>query len=638
MFDFAKKFLAGLGVSILFILFIELILLIFGVVPLNQRTDLTVGFSGYSSLFEKKTNPNGEEVYTTSHGKYRWFNPQSFPVKKEEGTVRIFCLGGSTTYGRPYKDNTSFAGWLREFLPKTDPTQNWEVINAGGISYASYRVARLMEELAEYEPDLIIVYSGHNEFLEARTYQNLKELPEFVLKLSGLASHLRIYSLLHNIFFDQQDLLSEEVKPILDNSVGPKDYHRDDQLRSVVLKDYENSLRNIVNLGEKAGAKTILVTPASNLQDFSPFKSESNSELTEPDIQKITMLKKNINSAIDKKNYEQAAVIAKQAVDISNRDADLLYQYGQILLKLNRVDEAKNFFIKSRDEDICPLRALSPTIKIVAKVAKEKNTGFLDFDKIVGELSNSGIPGSDLFLDHVHLTIDGYRHLALALIHEMKKNGILRINETWNEQVINSLSENVINSIDEREHAVALRNLSKVLAWAGKKEEAELLIDEAVKILPDDSESLRQKGSLLIESGDKEAALVQYREAVRLNPVDAKIHHTYGILLSELGYKLEAEKILNNAINLNPNLDNIYFDYGLVLHNLRKLKPAETAYRNAIQRNPNHSESYNNLGIVLAQGGNINAAYEQFVKALEVNPNNVDAKNNLARARKVLGR
>ena len=82
-------------------------------------------------------------------------------------------MGGSTTYGRPYFDNVSFCGWLRAYLQAADPTRNWEVINAGGVSYASYRVAILMEELVEYDPDLFIVYSGHNEFLERRTYPQI---------------------------------------------------------------------------------------------------------------------------------------------------------------------------------------------------------------------------------------------------------------------------------------------------------------------------------------------------------------------------------------------------------------------------------------------------------------------------------
>ena len=89
---------------------------------------------------------------------------------------------------------TSFCGWLRELLPVADPNQKWELINAGGISYASYRVAALTEELVEYEPDVLIVYCGQNEFLERRTYSGIIDMPESVRGLGAILSRTRIYS------------------------------------------------------------------------------------------------------------------------------------------------------------------------------------------------------------------------------------------------------------------------------------------------------------------------------------------------------------------------------------------------------------------------------------------------------------
>ncbi|MEZ5362267.1 MAG: hypothetical protein R2748_07970 [Bryobacterales bacterium] len=69
-----------------------------------------------------------------------------------------------------------------------------EVINAGGVSYASYRVAAVMEELAQYEPDAFLIYSGHNEFLERRTYEGLIETPAPVTALGGILSRTRIWA------------------------------------------------------------------------------------------------------------------------------------------------------------------------------------------------------------------------------------------------------------------------------------------------------------------------------------------------------------------------------------------------------------------------------------------------------------
>ena len=52
----------------------------------------------------------------------------------------------------------------------------------------------LMEELAQYEPDLFVIYTGHNEFLEGRTYAGLKEIPAAVRGLGGLLSRTRTYA------------------------------------------------------------------------------------------------------------------------------------------------------------------------------------------------------------------------------------------------------------------------------------------------------------------------------------------------------------------------------------------------------------------------------------------------------------
>ena len=106
-----------------------------------------------------------------------------------------------------------------------------------GISYASYRVAAVMEELIRYEPDLFLIYSGHDEFLEGRTHQTVLEAPKPITAFAALASRTRIYSAGKSIVTSlskEQDgntantELKGEVDTILANSVGPQDYQRDD--------------------------------------------------------------------------------------------------------------------------------------------------------------------------------------------------------------------------------------------------------------------------------------------------------------------------------------------------------------------------------------------------------------------------
>ena len=633
MTELGKKLALGCGVTILFFALIELILLAIGVVPLYERTDPYVGFSGYAPLFVKHTPPGGEPSFETAHHKFEWFNPQRFPARKAEGTTRIFCIGGSTTYGRPYNDRTSFCGWLRRFLPAVDPGRRWEVINAGGISYASYRAARLMEELADYEPDLFLIYSGHNEFLERRTYGKLLKIPEFVRYLGGLASRMRLYSALYDITYERNAVLPTEVEALLDRSVGPDDYHRDDELRDAVLDHYRTSLMRMTHIGERAGARIILVTPASNIGNFSPFKTEPGPRVSALDIQQVATLKLAMTAALDEGDHARAVAIAERALALDRRDAGLLYLQGRALRALGRIDEARKAFTAARDEDVCPLRALTPISAIVADVARTRDTGIVDFARIVDERSPDGIPGSELFLDHVHPTIEGNRLLALAIIQEMIRAGIVSPTPTWNAAAIAEISQQLESSLDEQAHAVALKNLSKVLGWAGKQDEAERLASLAVAAIPEDGETHFQKGILLQQAGDNQAALIHYREAARLSPGDATVHRALGVLLSELGHKTEARVELETAIRLDPKLVDAHYDLGIVLQDLGEKKRAEAVYRAALELNPNHAEAHNNLGVVLAQRGNLAAASEQFAEALRIDPDHADATANLARAR-----
>jgi hypothetical protein len=277
----SKKFLfAAAAVAGFFVAF-EMALAVIGVRPVLYRDDPYVGFAANIPLFVEQAAPDGTVQMVTAPNKIGWFNKQSFPNKKAPGTYRIFSVGGSTTHGRPYDDTVSFSGWLREFLPVADPSRHWEVINAGGVSYASYRVAALMEELARYEPDLFLVYSGHNEFLERRTYRGLIEVPSILPAAGGLLSHTRVYAAGRKVVRAtanllerteaQPDELALEVEEILARTVGPIDYTRDEEFRRQVIAHYRFNLNRMVDIAESAAAAIIFVTPASNLKDVSPF-------------------------------------------------------------------------------------------------------------------------------------------------------------------------------------------------------------------------------------------------------------------------------------------------------------------------------------------------------------------------------
>ena len=64
-----------------------------------------------------------------------------------------------------------------------------------------------------------------------------------------------------------------DFETVLDNTIGPTSYVRDDDLRKKIVGHYELSLDRMVTLARSAGAEIVFVRPACKLLHCSPFKS-----------------------------------------------------------------------------------------------------------------------------------------------------------------------------------------------------------------------------------------------------------------------------------------------------------------------------------------------------------------------------
>src|SRR4030095_3034035 len=153
----------------------------------TAQPDLLSGFNTNIPLFERQG-----ALYRTALARQPFFCSQAFPVTKLTNAYRIFCFGGSTVHGHPYQSDTAFPKWLELELAALNPNKSVQAINCGGVSYASYRLAPLVQEVLAYQPDLVIVMTGENEFLEDRTYQSVKARSALRVRLDALVHSLRI--------------------------------------------------------------------------------------------------------------------------------------------------------------------------------------------------------------------------------------------------------------------------------------------------------------------------------------------------------------------------------------------------------------------------------------------------------------
>ncbi len=638
-----------LAVTTVYLGALELILAAAGISPIVEETDPYVGFSSQIPLFVQESGPNGEETMVTAANKLDLFNMQRFPAKKTTGTYRIFCMGGSTTYGRPYDNATSFCGWLRAVLPKADPARRWEVINAGGISYASYRVRMLMEELVQYEPDLFIIYTGHNEFLERRTYGPIMDMPVWLREAGTALHHTRTYTVLTRIASwagrgpapreDARPSLPGEVDAILDETLGPESYHRDDAQRDRVLTHFRYSLGRMTDLARSAGAEVVFITPASNLRHCSPFKSEHQDALSDDAREQCDAFLADATEARQAGRVDEALAAVEQALALDDRYAHLHFVYGQVLCDLERYDEARAAFVRARDEDICPLRALTPIRGIIADTARARRVPCVDFAALAERRSPHGIPGEELFVDHVHPTIKGHRLLALAVLDALMEQGIVRPADAWNAESMTAVTREVEGSIDARAGAMGLRNQAKVLNWAGKFAEARRLALRAIELNTEDAEAYYQAARGAVGIGRSEEAITYYRQAVAAKP-------DYALARFRLANALLAKDASEEAIEHYRRLLDGPPEYAALAHNnlgnelsaQGALDEAIRHYREALNIRPGYVDAHSNLGLCLMARGDAEEAIREYEKALALDPDSAPTHYNLGRALLAQGR
>jgi tetratricopeptide (TPR) repeat protein len=608
---------------LIFFLLLEGGLALFGVKPALQTEDPFVGFASNAPLFVPTLDPRGRQSLSTAPNKEGYFNKQSFPGDKSPNTYRIFTMGGSTTYGRPYNDTTSFSGWLRELLPAADASKRWEVVNAGGISYASYRVAHLMEELVNYQPDLFVIYTGHNEFLEERTYSQIRDMSPVLRSTVSLLAKTRTWSAMNSALqslgikpqAEKKDRhkLAVTVDAILDQAAGLDRYHRDDKLRDNILRHFRISLERMVALARSVDAKVIFVTPASSLNDCSPFKSEHTQGLEPATRQRSTQLLIQAKEAISHENWNTALDLLETAVVLDPRHAELQYRRGQTLLALGRFEEAEIALRIARDEDVSPLRALTPMRQIVIDVAKEQDVVLVDYVDLLNrrmqETKNHTIPGEELFLDHVHPTIEGHKILGIALTRAMIDQGWLRSGAKLETQSIEAVSAKVESRINKETHGQALANLARVLLWAGKLEDAARLASQA----RDTAGEYRQ---VAVDS----ASILASVYALQGKPESAVqlLHSTLEKAPGAVELRL---KLAQNLLE-RPFL---------------QLEEASANLLLVCQQLPDYDDPYALFGFAMAKRGRLGIAYDSLMEALRLNPSNPRARHTLTQIGLSLG-
>lgn len=105
-----------------------------------------------------------ESEKSISHNSFGLRGPET-TLEKPPGTLRVVCLGGSSTYGNtPTSNEATWPARLEHYLNQARPDRHVEVLNGGAPGWSTFESSiNLTLRMLDFEPDLVIVYHAIND-------------------------------------------------------------------------------------------------------------------------------------------------------------------------------------------------------------------------------------------------------------------------------------------------------------------------------------------------------------------------------------------------------------------------------------------------------------------------------------------
>ncbi|MBD3334721.1 MAG: tetratricopeptide repeat protein [Candidatus Eisenbacteria bacterium] len=356
---------------------------------------------------------------------------QAFDAVKPEGWLRIFCLGASTTAGFPFPAHVSYPALLNEKLRLYLPGRPVEVINCGISAVASFTLVEFTREVLRHAPDLIVVYTGHNEFYGARGAASSAGpggAPGFLVDLLRTVQRLRIWRWAEHTF-GQPDVAPGTL---MERMVGQPEVDPRSPLVDRAVSDYRDNLRRVIELCRRDNVPVVFCEPVSNLSGHYPF----GSLLPEPRATAMSRRRDLWELELRRREGEvsPAAVMDRWRTMIQGDSisADLWFHGGVNAAAAGETASAQRAFRKARDWDTVPFRASSRFLDALRGLCAAEGVPLVPLETILDQAATGPAPGDDLFVEHLHPGLRGQCMVAEAICDVMEKMPWPAPDAEWN--------------------------------------------------------------------------------------------------------------------------------------------------------------------------------------------------------------
>jgi tetratricopeptide (TPR) repeat protein len=339
--------------------------------------------------------------------------PQLFSIDpvKPQGAYRIFVLGESAAMGDP-DPAYSFSRYLELMLHHRFPNIKFEVVNTGMVAINSHVSLAIARELANYQPDLFIVYAGSNEVVGPYgpgTVLITSSMSLPVIRTSIFVRSTRIGQLLTQSGQPRAEWRGMEM--FLDKQV-----RADSPRMEPAYRNFASNLMSIADVAHASGARVLFSTIATNLKDSAPFGALHRVGLSSDELHSWNSLVQQGSALEQSGSCAEAVKLYTSALRIDDQFAELRFRIARCQWALGDFASAREHFSKARDLDTLRFRADSRINQIIRNVVASSGPTalLLDTESQFAAESHNGVIGRELLYDHVHFTPTGNYLIARA--------------------------------------------------------------------------------------------------------------------------------------------------------------------------------------------------------------------------------
>ncbi len=525
-----------------------------------------VGFQPQLFVREKRdgdrwyvTNPAvGRRFFSASEAREPIFG--AFPAEKPGNVRRIFIVGESAAMGFP-AESFAFGNLLRAMLSLQYPELKFEVLYAALTGVDSNALVVFAREIADYEPDLVVVYSGNNELIGP--YGPLQPLNQpWMIGFDQWLRSMRIGQTVRGL-----------ADRIAGRGTGPQSVwtgmaklekariHPDDLRITACEQRFERNLAEIRTAVERSGAPLILCTVPRNLRDCPPFASLSDPNLSPEQLQQWQQLYDSGSAGDALAEDALTALNAAVAIDPSHAltrflRAKLLEQAGDALA-------ARDEYSAACDADALPFRpreAINAAVRKTAAAKTQQKTELLDLEQQFWQIAEGCAPGLDLFYEHVHLNTAGNMAIARQLFQLIQQRGLLHLPVVSQDQAA-APSEDAVKDfvvLERRDELSAYNRVLDLMArppFAGQPQ-----------FHPTLTNIVGLRNALIPQADDisSDELIGKFRRAMSADPENIDLGARLSQLLLELGDVAGAERELRRLMDKMPKQPSPKNNFALV--------------------------------------------------------------------------